>query len=414
VFDDSPQAARIELGSSTLVSQLQLGALLQQQDNQRLAPRGHGLDLLTQGHGALRSGSGLLLTAFAESPSTGSGQQLQARDPLQALQTAQDLVHTLAETAQAHQAQLPGEPAVAGAKPDDRSHQLPSEQGLATLATSLQASDSRQGGDSTGDESTIAIDGGWGSVSAWDRPDITLAAPAGLGLFTPAQAILSTQASLTLSAGQDLLSLAQGHHASVAKAGAVLFTYGQASSTSKPNTETGIAIHAATGSLQASANTATAELTASQAIDVASTQANVLVGAPTSVLLTAAGAAIDIQSGSITLKAPGSVLFKAASKVWTGAGTAQSPSYPLLVAGSLVLPDQFSARFDLYDVFVQHRFQEVKYSAKLSDGKFLTGTLDPHGRSRQIYASDQKDMEILAGPDKPAWDLIFDYEDAGI
>ncbi|MCA6218105.1 type VI secretion system Vgr family protein, partial [Ideonella sp. B7] len=162
VFDDSPQAARIELGSSTLVSQLQLGALLQQQDNQRLAPRGHGLDLLTQGHGALRSGSGLLLTAFAESPSTGAGQQLQARDPLQALQTAQDLVHTLAETAQAHQAQLPAEPAVAGAQPDDRSHQLPSEQGLAALAASLQASDSRQGGDSTSDENTIAIDGGWG------------------------------------------------------------------------------------------------------------------------------------------------------------------------------------------------------------------------------------------------------------
>lgn len=318
MFDDSPQAARIELGSSTLVSQLQLGALLQQQDNQRLAPRGHGLDLLTQGHGALRSGSGLLLTAFAESPSTGAGQQLQARDPLQALQTAQDLVHTLAETAQAHQAQLPAEPAVAGAQPDDRAHQLPSEQGLAALAASLQASDSRQGGDSTGDENTIAIDGGWGSVNAWDRPDITLTAPAGLGLFTPAQTILSTQASLTQSAGQDWLSLAQGHHASVAKAGAVLFTYGKASSANKPNTETGIAIHAATGSLQASANTATTELTASQTIDVASTQANVLVGAPTSVLLTAAGAAIDIQSGSITLKAPGSVQFKAASKVWTG------------------------------------------------------------------------------------------------
>ncbi|MCA6218927.1 DUF2345 domain-containing protein, partial [Ideonella sp. B7] len=215
------------------------------------------------------------------------------------------------------------------------SHQLPSEQGLAALAASLQASDSRQGGDSTSDENTIAIDGGWGNVSAWDRPDITLAAPAGLGLFTPAQAILSTQASLTVSAGQDLLSLAQGHHASVAKAGAVLFTYGKASSTRKPNTETGIAIHAATGSLQASANTATAELTASQAIDVASTQANVLVGAPTSVLLTAAGAAIDIQSGSITLKAPGSVQFKAASKVWTTGGSSSS-------SVSLTKPSSFS------------------------------------------------------------------------
>ena len=403
VFDDSPQAARIELGSSTLVSQLQLGALLQQQDNQRLAPRGHGLDLLTQGHGALRSGRGLLLTAFAESPSTGSGQQLQARDPLQALQTAQDLVHTLAETSQAHQAQLPGEPAVAGAKPDDRSRQLPSEQGMTALTASLQASDSRQGGESTGDESTIAIDGGWGSVSAWDRPDITLAAPAGLGLFTPAQAILCTQASLTLSAGQDLLSLAQGHHASVAKAGAVLFTYGQASSASKPNTEVGIAIHAATGSLQASANTATAELTASQAIDVASTQANVLVGAPTSVLLTAAGAAIDIQSGSITLKAPGSVQFKAASKVWTAAGSLseslQLPELPRLTG-------QFTKQFALYSLegtALQGALMEVYRRGERS--LLWKGQVSSEGLAELDTHEAVADYFVLAGYD--AWTSEF-------
>jgi type VI secretion system secreted protein VgrG len=426
VFDDTPQAARIELAASTLTSRLQLGALQHQQDNQRLAPRGHGMDLHSEGHGALRAGSGLLLSTESESASTGGGQQLQAREAINQLQSAIELVHTLAETAQAQQAKLSDEVAVQGAKATDTAKQLPTEQGLNALRTSLQTTDSRQGADSSGDSDSssnsssddtgaeIAIDGGFGTVSAWGRPEVLLSAPSGIGLFSPAQAITHAGANITLSAEQDILSIAQGHHSTAAVKGAVLFTYGKATNTQKPNAETGIAIHAATGSLQASANTSTAEATASQSLEALSTQANVLISAPTSILLAAAGAAIDLQSSSITLKGPGSVQFKAGSKVWTSAGAASAPKNPHLAAGSLVLPDQYSARVDLYDFFVQHHFADVKYSAKLSDGRFMSGTLDKHGRTRQIYASDNKGLEILAGAKKPEWDLIFDYDDAGI
>ena len=48
----------------------------------------------------------------------------------------------------------------------------------------------------------------------------------------------------------------------------------------------------------------------------------VRIAAPNHILLTAAGAAIDMQPGSITLKGPGMIEFKAGMKVLTGPGSA--------------------------------------------------------------------------------------------
>ncbi len=340
VFDDSAGGNRIELASTTEASRLQLGSLLQQEDNQRLGARGHGLELTTAAHGALRAGSGLLVSAHAQAASTGTGQQLQAREPMIVLESAQSLVHTLIESAQAHNAKLRAEPAVAGAAAKERAKQLPAEQGLYALIDSVQGTDTSQSAaaaraagagpghseqthsDQAHSDQAVAIDGGFGSVAAWGRPDLVLAAPAGIGLFTPAAAVVSAGSNVTMSAGQDLHAVAQGNHATVAKAGVVLYTYGKASSTVKPNAETGIALHAASGSVLTSSNTGATRLTSSGAIDVTSTKASVLVASPRHVLMTAAGAAIRIEAGNIAINAPGAVRFKAGMKVLTGAGSA--------------------------------------------------------------------------------------------
>ena len=324
VFDDSAAGNRIELSTTTQATRLQLGSLLQQQDNQRLAPRGHGLELASGAHGALRAGSGLLVSAHAQSASTGGGLQLEAAAPQQLLLSAQGLIHTLAESAQAHNAKLPKEPAVAGAKPEDTAKQLPAEQGLHALIDSLQGSDSSGSSDDGDgdDENTVPIDGGHGDVAAWNRPELVLAAPSGIGLFTPASTVISAGANIALSAGQDLHAIAQGNHATVAREGVVLYTYGVASDSTKPNAETGIAMHAASGSVVASSNTGAMRLTSSGAIDVTSTRTDILVTSPQQVLLAAAGAAIQIDSGNITINAPGSVEFKAGMKNLTSPGNA--------------------------------------------------------------------------------------------
>ena len=393
VFDDSAAGNRIELSTTTQATRLQLGSLLQQQDNQRLAPRGHGIELASGAHGALRAGSGLLVSAHAQGASTRGGLQLEAGVPQQLLQSAQGLVHTLAESAQAHNAKLATEPAVAGATAKDTAKQLPIEQGLHALIDSLQGTDSSDSPDDgdAGDANTVAIDGGRGDVAAWGRPELVLAAPSGIGLFTPASAVISAGTHVTMSAGQDLHAIAQGNHATVAKEGVVLYTYGMAADAAKPNTETGIAMHAANGSVVTSSNTGATRLTSSGAIDVTSTRTNVLVASPKQVVLAAAGAAIQIDAGNITINAPGSVEFKAGMKNLTSGAAASAPDLQLATAALQPVKHylRFVARGATGDPLANK-----PYAMLMADGTLKSGTTDAQGRTEQVVTDRPESVHL--------------------
>ena len=158
------------------------------------------------------------------------------------------------------------------------------------------------------------IGGGHGTVPAWARPDLVLAAPGGIGGFTPAHMVASAGNTASFVAGQDLNHLAQGNAALAVKSGVVFYTYGKATNSSKPNTEVGIQLHAASGNVQTQSQTAATRLKADKAVHVASTSGMVRVAAPQHVLLTAAGAALRIEGGNITLSGPGKIEFKARMK----------------------------------------------------------------------------------------------------
>lgn len=399
VMDDSEGAGRMELATSRAATRLQLGALLHQSGNERLAPRGHGLSLDSRAHGALRAGSGLLISAHATPDSTGTGQQMDVRAPLDDLRRAQETLEKLADSAQAHGAKLadesPGKP-------------LPVARALKALAESLAATRDSGGAWGAGkDESP----GGLGTVAAWRRPELVLAGPAGVGVFTPAAAAFSAGETASVVAGQDVHLLAGGNHVLAARSGVVLYTFGRAADDKRPNPETGIALHAATGSVHASANTGAARLAASGQVEVASTQGSVEIGSPLGVLLAAAGAALKLRQGGIEVIAPGAVKLRAGLKDLTGPAAAQLPAVKLPASG-LVFPDKFSGRLDLYEHFVKHEFKDVRYAARLDSGHFVEGSLDEHGRSPQLYSEKPAEIEILAGQTKPQWDLIFDHDDA--
>jgi type VI secretion system secreted protein VgrG len=293
--------------------------------------------LTTAAWGAVRAGSGVLLSAHAKPASTAGGQQLDSREPLTRLEQGQQLIHVLAETAQAHNAKITAptkEADVKGATQKDKAKQLQVEQGLWATQDSLKTSASH--GDDAGDQTdaSSAINGGHGTATAWGRPDMVLAAPGGIASFTPASHIASAGATTSLVAGQDLHHLAQANHASAAKDGLILFSYGKASNPNKPNQETGIALHAASGSVSTQSQSAATKITADKNIDFASTTAMVKIAAPKQVLLTAAGAAITIKAGNITLNGPGKVEFKAGQKVLAG-GASASASLSMAKPGKL-------------------------------------------------------------------------------
>ena len=203
-----------------------------------------------------------------------------------------------------------GEPNVVGAKAGDSARQLVNEQALYAAIKSLAGVAQRAESGASGEGS---IGGGAGRVTAWSRPDLVVAAPAGIAAFTPAALFASAGSTVTAVAGQDLQLAAQANQAWAIKGGLVFYTYGKATNASKPNTETGIRLHAATGNVNMQSQSGATRLTADKKIEVASTGGMVRVAAPRHVLLTAAGAAIDIQPGNITLKGPGKIEFKAST-----------------------------------------------------------------------------------------------------
>jgi len=385
VFDDTPGQSRVGLQRHAKphqgTAELNLGHLRHQSDNQRLHPVGFGAELKTEHALAVRAGQGMLLSTQAAR--NGSGHVLDARQAQRQVDNANQLQVSLAEQAKIHRADLPEQ---------ETAEKLPVSTGLARTSKTLSA---RSGG----------------GTSAFDAPLLQVDSPAGIAAATPANAVLANDGTASVTAGQDINFATQANLLHSAARGISLFTYGKASAKEKPNQETGMHLHAASGKFSSQSQDAATQLTADKAVTFASINAEVNIAAKQHVLLTSQGAAIRIEGGNITLNAPGKVEFKASKKELAGPadGSVDLPGLPKLTVANL--PEKYSNRLDVYDVFYKHELSDIHYAAKRADGKVVRGTLDEHGRTDQIYLKDQEEIEVLVGTSSADWDLIYDYDD---
>ncbi len=392
VLDDTPDAHRIELSSTTDNTRLQLGHLVLQKDNQRLQPRGHGVDITTAAYGATRAGSGLLLSAHGRQPSTTGSQQMDTREPQASLEAAQELYLTLADSAQKHEVKLQGE-----AEPK----KLPTFDAQTSLHESLSTTDGSEASSEGGEDS---IGGGLGRHAVLGRPDMVLAAPGGVGWFTPASSALSAGRTTTLVAGRDLTATVQRHHATIVKDGIAWFTYGKAQEAKKPNAETGIRLHAGTGSVSVQAASAKALMAADKKVEVASVTDAVTVGAPQHVLLSAGGSSIRITNGSITLTTGGPAVFHAAMKELTsGEAASREP---------VLLPKVEGDPGDQHFVVKSYTGSPVpnrRYRMRTGNEEVL-GVTDAEGKTKVMsgFVGQAVTLELL--PDLNEHFLISDAE----
>ncbi len=303
VLDDTPGQSRLTLGTTQAATHLSIGHLLNQQDNQRLHARGHGLELATTAWGAVRAGQALLLSAHGQrGGSTQANASLDSRAPQAQLSRSAQLQSALTQSAHAQQAKLPNEADTLGA--------------TQALDQTLQAWQGTVGVES-GSEA-----GGLGTAAAANRPDLLLASPAGIAAHTPQHHVATAGATLSLSSGQDVNVTAQQHMSAAARSGLVLYTVGQAGDANKPNQETGLKLHAASGSVSVQAQGGSLHVNAQQAVTLDSTQASIQLSAPNRILLVGAGSALEIHGGDITLTTSGTGAVHAASKNLTGGGSA--------------------------------------------------------------------------------------------
>ena len=309
VFDDSPGQGRTALQQHASAhsgsSELNMGALRHQSDNRRLQAVGFGAELKTDFVAALRAGQGMLLSTSGRMG--GAGGQLDAQEAVAQIEQSHQMQVQLATTAQAHHAKLPGE---AAAK------DLPAAVGQAHSATVLRHTTSGHG----------VNGGGEGKAIAFSEPQVQLSAQAGIAATSAADAFFCAGHTGSVSAGQDINLASQGSSFYVVKAGISLFTYGKASDKNKPNKETGISLHAASGKVSCQSQSGETRITAEKAVTFASVTKAITVAAKQHVMLTAQGASLKLEGGNIMLHAPGDVSFKASAKELAGPkdGTAQT------------------------------------------------------------------------------------------
>jgi type VI secretion system secreted protein VgrG len=191
--------------------------------------------------------------------------------------------------------------------------------------------------------------GGAGKTPAWSNPDLVMSAPAGIALVTPQSASLNAGSTTSLAAGQDINWVSGANYSMSVKFGISMFSYGKASNTQKPNQETGIKLHAASGKVSSQSQSDKTLITADKSITVSSVTDAVTIQAKEHILLTAQGAYIKMSGGNIEIHAPGNVDFKATQKNWTS-GKSDKPDPLTFARTELDIKKQIIKKVAVYPV----------------------------------------------------------------
>ncbi|WP_229510421.1 type VI secretion system Vgr family protein [Pseudoduganella plicata] len=359
VFDDTPAEPRLALQRHARAhegtDELNLGHLRHQTDNQRLQGAGFGAELKSAHSAALRAGQGLLMTTNARN--NASGHQLDSGEASAQVEQSAELAQSMADLAQKHNAKLKDEPAP---------EKLSAVTGLNKSIEVLGAT----GGAGGGDGET----GGAGQATAFSEPHLQLSSPSGIAATTPANAVVAAGSTSTVTAGQDLNFAAQANANYQLKDGISLFTYGKASATGKPNQETGLRLHAASGRVSVQSQSDVTKVTADKLVTVASIGRSISISAKEHVMLTAQGAYLKLEGGNIMIHGPGTMVFKASMKELGGPASAL-PTLPGLPKAENI-DNAVELNFHYEDLVpVAH----APYKITFADGTSRSGTLDAKG-----------------------------------
>lgn len=361
VFDDSPEQARVALqrhaGVHQGTAELNLGHLRHQADNARMQAVGFGAELKTAHGLAVRAGQGMLLSTDRSA----AGAHMASREARAQIDASRELQENLAATAQKHNAVLPeASPAMAA----------------------IQNSAEVVGTVSDG-------------AAAYSSPQLQLSSPLGIVAVTPADAVLAAGATTSICAGQDIDFAAQGNSYRAAVAGISLFTYGKAGAKDKPNQETGIRLHAASGKVSSQSQAGETRLTADKGITVASAAASVRAVGKQHVLLTAQGACLKLEGGNILLHAPGKVDFKASMKELAGPkdGSVSVPALPQA-------RDIYNEAFVIRNKETKEPMAHVRYRLESASGISIEGVTDAMGRTQRIFTPKREELKLYVLEDE--------------
>ena len=171
--------------------------------------------------------------------------------------------------------------------------------------------------------------------------------------------------------------------------GISLFTYGKASAKDKPNQETGIKLHAASGKVSSQSQSDETRITADKAITVASVTKSVTVAAKKHVLLTAQGAVSQARGREHHASRAGQDRVQGDMKELAGPADGSSDKPALAKA-----KDIFNEAFVVVNEETNEPIAYVRYRLESESGIKIEGITDALGRTQRIFTSKSEKLTL--------------------
>ncbi|MBB5020136.1 type VI secretion system secreted protein VgrG, partial [Chitinivorax tropicus] len=343
LFDDSTGQVRARLATTVGQSALNLGWLAHPRQDGRAQPRGNGAELRTDDSLALRSGKGMLISAFEQLRA--EGPQLSRDETLRVMEECLKLFRQLGEYACKHQAQ---------ATQSEPHQQMQSY--LKQWEEGNNTAPDRSGG---------------------GEPMVAMTAPSGL--------IFNTPQTVATHAGQNIDTVAQQHW-QLAAGERIVANAGRGVSLFAQSEDMKLIAHQ--GRWLGQSQQADAHLEAAKNVKISASGGKVQVMASDEIMLvTGDGTFIRLGGGKITMGCSGTATIHAANHHWVGPAT-DSADLPQFDKGDVGRTPQ------LLHPLTQAGIPGVRYEITRNDGSVIHGVTDEQGRVAPIAHNAFENLRV--------------------
>lgn len=325
-FDDSTGQISSQLQSSHGHSQLNLGHLSHPKAEAKSDSRGEGFELRTDQWGAVRAGQGLLLSSHLQDQAGGMHLDTQAAEQQFDNHLAQ--AKTLSEVAK-----------------NQQTDPLEVLDHLKQFIDQLSVKDSKK-------------------AAAFKSAVMLLTAPNSIGLSSHEHIHFAADGHISHMASDSINLSSQNNLVAHAQNKISLFAAAQ-----------GLNLYAAKGDIRLQAQNAAAEFTARQQLSLTSTEDRIEISANKKIVLTAAGASLEISAAGIEIRTPALFQAKAGQHLFL-AGEKVAMEYPALPAFKQ------NNWIDLaYFDPDQQPYADLGYKIFFENHQTISGKLDAQGRA---------------------------------
>ena len=325
-FDDTTGQISAQLQSSHAASQLNLGNLSHPKDKAESDGRGEGFELRTDQWGAVRAGSGLLVSTHKQDQA--QGVHLDANEAKQQIEGGLNNAKALSEVA--------------------KNQQTDPLEMLENLKTFIEQIEEKDQDKAAAFKQALMILTATNSIALASNEDIHLSADGQLSQTAGDSINLTTQKNLIAHA-QNKISLFAAQE--------------------------GTRLYAGKGKVEIQAQGDGADLIARKAVQVISTEDKIEATAAKEIVLTAGGSQVKITGSGIFMTTSGKFEVKAGQHLFMGGGSVNANVPALPVLGEI---NKYNLRYLLQDKD-GNNFANHKYIAFLPNGDIVEGRTDDKG-----------------------------------